>query len=233
MRTPRNPLAAQLLAAVRVLFVLTVLLGVLYPLAVLAVGQTAFRGNANGSLVEVDGTVVGSDLIGQAFTDPATGDPLLQYFQSRASSAGDGYDPTSTAASNLGPEDVTDTPDDPATAADDSDTGLLTLVCTRSRQVADTAGVDGAREYCGPDGVGTADTRGDGDSDTSPVPPDAVTASGSGLDPHISLRTPGCRPPRSHGPGAFLSSRCGRWSSSMCRAGRWASSASRASTSCC
>ena len=48
MRTPRNPLAAQLLAAVRVLFVLTVLLGVLYPLAVLAVGQTAFRGNANG-----------------------------------------------------------------------------------------------------------------------------------------------------------------------------------------
>ena len=186
MRTPRNPLAAQLLAAVRVLFVLTVLLGVLYPLAVLAVGQTAFRGNANGSLVEVDGTVVGSDLIGQAFTDPATGDPLPQYFQPRASSAGDGYDPTSTAASNLGPEDVTDTPDDPATAADDSDTGLLTLVCTRSRQVAGTAGVDGAREYCGPDGVGTPDTPGDGDSDTSPVPPDAVTASGSGLDPHIS-----------------------------------------------
>ena len=186
MRTPRNPLAAQLLAAVRVLFVLTVLLGVLYPLAVLAVGQTAFRGNANGSLVEVDGTVVGSDLIGQAFTDPATGDPLPQYFQSRPSSAGNGYDPTSTAASNLGPEDVTDTPVDPATAVDHSHTSLLTLVCTRSRQVARTAGVDGARAYCGPDGVGTPDVRGHGDSDTSRVPPDAVTASGSGLDPHIS-----------------------------------------------
>ena len=177
---------AQLLAALRAFLVLTVLLGVLYPLAVLAVGQTAFRSNANGSLVEVDGTVVGSDLIGQAFTDPVTGAPLPQFFQPRASHAGDGYDPTSTGASNLGPEDVTDTPDDPSTAQDDSDVSLLTLVCTRSRDVAEADGVDGARAFCGPDGVGTPGSRGDVRSEDSPVPPDAVTASGSGLDPHIS-----------------------------------------------
>ena len=179
-------LPALVLASLRALLVLTVLLGVGYPLAVLAVGQLALRGNAQGSLVEVDGRVVGSDLVGQSFVDPDTGEVLPEYFQSRPSSAGDGYDPTSTAASNLGPEDVVDTPDDPATGEDDSDTSLLTSVCTRSREVGAANGVDGAREHCGPDGTGTPDRRGPVESDDSPVPPDAVTASGSGLDPHIS-----------------------------------------------
>lgn len=179
-------LPAQLLAALRMLLLLTVVLGIAYPLAVLAVGQTALRANADGSLLKVDGRVVGSDLIGQAFVDPRTGRALPQYFQSRASNAGDGYDPTSTAASNRGPQDVVDTPDDPATSGDDSRTSLLTDVCARSLAVGTANGVDGAREFCGPDGVGTPGRRGGVESDDSPVPPDAVTASASGLDPHIS-----------------------------------------------
>ena len=179
-------LPAQLVAALRALLLLTVVLGVGYPLAVAGIGQVAFRDNAQGSLVEVDGRVVGSDLVGQAFLDPDTGEVLPEFFQPRPSSAGDGYDPTSTAASNLGPEDMTDTADDPATAEDDSDTSLLTSVCTRSQEVAEANGVDGAREYCAPDGTGAADRRGAAESDDSAVPPDAVTASGSGLDPHVS-----------------------------------------------
>ncbi len=177
-------LPAQLLAAVRALLVLTVLLGVLYPLAVLAVGRLALPDDAAGSLVEVDGRVVGSDLVGQAFVDPGTGAPLPQWFQPRASAAGDGYDPTASGASNRGPEDVTDTPDDPATDEDEGRTSLLTDVCTRSRQVGEADGVDGARPFCRPDGTGSPDGR--GDAGDSAVPPDAVTASGSGLDPHIS-----------------------------------------------
>lgn len=178
-------LPAQLLAAVRAFLVLSVLLGIGYPLAVLAVGQLAFSGNAHGSLVTVDGQTRGSDLIGQGWLDEA-GQALPEYFQSRPSSAGDGYDPTSTAASNLGPEDVQDTPDDPATEQDDSDTSLLTTVCTRSREVGRANGVDGARRSCAPDGTGSPEEAGPVRSEDSPVPPDAVTASGSGLDPHIS-----------------------------------------------
>ncbi len=139
---------AQLLAAVRALVVLSVLLGVAYPLVVLGIGQVAFRDNANGSLIEVGGRTVGSDLLGQSFTDPNTGEVLPQYFQSRASNAGDGYDPTASAASNTGPEDE----------------GLLAEVAARREAV--TAEND----------------LPDGDA----VPPDALTASGSGLDPHIS-----------------------------------------------
>ncbi len=177
---------AQLIAAVRAFIVLSVLLGLAYPLAVLGVSQLAFHGNANGSRIELDGQIVGSDLIGQSFNDPQTGEALPEFFQPRASNAGDGYDPTATAASNLGPEDVTDTADDPATDVDDSDTSLLTAVCARSQQVGQDNGVDGARSYCTADGLGSPEARGAADSEDSPVPADAATASGSGLDPHIS-----------------------------------------------
>jgi K+-transporting ATPase ATPase C chain len=87
-------------AAVRTLLVLTVLLGLAYPLAMTGIAQVGFAGNADGSLVHRGGRTVGSDLIGQSFK----GDPT--YFQSRPSAAGTGYDPLSTSASNLGPDNV-------------------------------------------------------------------------------------------------------------------------------
>ncbi|MEU7570143.1 potassium-transporting ATPase subunit C [Micromonospora sp. NPDC049240] len=227
---------SQHLAALRAVLVLTVLLGLAYPLALVAVGRIpGMDGRADGSLVTVGGKTVGSSLIGQSFTD-ADGNPVPRYFQSRPSAAGAGYDPTATAAGNLGPESVVDTlAVDPA----ESTPSLLTQVCARSRAVGELDGVDGRRPYCTPDGVGAvlAVFRADGltgpvtrvvsvnqavpatpfvttwagvpveaarpgldyvaeggvitpvrgDAPAQPaVPADAVTASGSGLDPHIS-----------------------------------------------
>lgn len=227
---------ARHLAALRALLVFTALLGVAYPLALVAAGRLpGLDARADGSLLTVDGRAVGSALIGQSFTD-ADGNPVPRYFQSRPSAAGDGYDPTASAASNLGPESVLDT-----LAADprQSTRSLLSQVCARSRAVGLLDGVDGRRPYCTPDGVGAvlAVFRADGltgritrvvsvnqtapatpfvaswqgvpvelaqpgedyraagglvtpvrgDAPEHPaVPADAVTASGSGLDPHIS-----------------------------------------------
>ena len=131
-----------LLPALRLLAVLTIVLGVLYPLAITAVGQALFSHQADGSIVTVDGEAVGSSLVGQVFT----GD---EYFESRPSAAGDGYDATASAASNLGPNN----PD------------LLATVEERAGAYRERNGL-------------TADAE---------VPVDAVTASGSGLDPHISV----------------------------------------------
>ncbi|WP_344941064.1 potassium-transporting ATPase subunit C [Actinomadura miaoliensis] len=226
------------LAAVRALLVLTVVLGVAYPLAVFAVAQSpGLRGKAGGSVVTTaGGRTAGSALVGQSFTG-RDGRPLRQYFQSRPSAAGDGYDPLSTGASNLGPEDVLDRLPSPGAEGRQS---LLTRVCERSKAVGELEGVDGSRPYCTPDGVGavlkvfgtrtaggsvprptrvvsanqacparpfltayegvrvecatpgedlstglTVPIRGNAPA-TPKVPADAVTASGSGLDPHIS-----------------------------------------------
>lgn len=222
-----NPFVARYLAAARAVLVFTVLVGVAYPLAMVGLGHVpGLAARADGSLVAKDGKTVGSRIIGQAFTD-AKGKPLRQYFQSRPSAAGDGYDPTSTSASNLGPEDVVDTPERPS---------LLTQVCARSLAVGKLEGVDGSRAYCTANGVGAvlgvfysqgisgdvtrvvslnqtsgkpfvssyrgipvelASASGDysqavivpvrGNAPAQPVvPADAVTASASGLDPHIS-----------------------------------------------
>ncbi|MGQ0467929.1 MAG: potassium-transporting ATPase subunit KdpC [Sporichthyaceae bacterium] len=146
-------------AAVRALAVFTLLTGVAYPLAMTGVAQAVFSDKADGSLISRDGKVVGSSLIGQSFTD-ADGNPVLRYFQSRPSSAGSGYDPTATAASNLGPESRV----------------LLDQICSRSKEIGEREGVSGARRWCTPGFTGQPD-----------VPADAVAASGSGLDPHISV----------------------------------------------
>lgn len=231
----RTSWITQHVAALRALLVFTVLLGLAYPLAVTGIAQLpGLDDRAQGSLLTTDdGRVVGSRLLGQSFTD-GDGEPLRQYFQPRPSAAGDGYDPTSTAASNLGPESVVDTlSDDPEEAS----ASLLSQVCARSLAVAELEGVDGGRPYCTDDGVGAVlgvyrsggltgsaervvslnqpcparpfvatfegatvecttpgvdhasavvtPVRGDGQADPV-VPADAVTASGSGLDPHIS-----------------------------------------------
>ncbi|MGI5185644.1 potassium-transporting ATPase subunit C [Dactylosporangium sp. CA-152071] len=223
---------SQHLAALRALLVLTVLLGVVYPLLMVGVGRIpGLSGRADGSLVAKDGKTVGSRLIGQSYTD-ADGRPLRQYFQSRPSAAGNGYDPTSTSASNLGPENVVDA------LGEGGKPSLLTQVCARSKAAGELEGVDGGRPYCTPGGVGAVlavfhrdgatgpvtrvvslnetgpdapfvatydgvavelavpgedyskgvvtPVRG-GAPDRPAVPADAVTASGSGLDPHISV----------------------------------------------
>lgn len=140
MRLPTA--VSQHLAALRALLVFTVLLGLAYPLAVLAIAQLpGLRDKAAGSLVDAGGAVVGSALIGQPFTD-AAGNPLVQYFQSRPSAGG--YDPTASGASNLGPEDVVDR----------ASPSLLTQVCARSHAAGELDGVDGSRPYCTADGVG-------------------------------------------------------------------------------
>lgn len=132
---------AQLVTAVRALLLFTLVLGLAYPLAVAAVGRIGFADQASGSLIERDGQVVGSRLIGQSFgTEPS-------YFWSRPSAAGEGYDPRSTGASNL--------------AMDSED--LAAAVQERRAAIAAADGTD-------PDEVA----------------PDALLASASGLDPHIS-----------------------------------------------
>jgi K+-transporting ATPase ATPase C chain len=97
----------QLITGLLMTVVLTLLLGVAYPLAVFAVGKVAFNGKADGSFVEdASGKVVGSSLLGQGFLD-ADGNAIPKYFQPRPSAAGDGYDPQASSASNLGPSNPT------------------------------------------------------------------------------------------------------------------------------
>jgi potassium-transporting ATPase KdpC subunit len=142
---------AQHVAALRVIAVLTLTVGLLYPLAMTAISHV-FGNRSNGSLIHRDGILVGSSLIGQLFTN-ADGAPLKQYFQPRPSQAGSGYDPTASGASNLGAESVVDV----LPTAGDPNSGkrsLLTRVCARSKAVGELEGVDGSRPYCTSDGVG-------------------------------------------------------------------------------
>ncbi|BAJ74332.1 K+-transporting ATPase, c chain [Microbacterium testaceum StLB037] len=130
--------------AVRAMLVFTVVLGVGYMLFITAIGQVALPFQANGSLVRsADGTVTGSQLIGQSFQD-ADGQALPQYFQSRPSAAS--YDGAASTGSNLGPEN----PD---------------LIASIQQGQSDFRALN----------------------DDGSVPADAVTASGSGLDPDISV----------------------------------------------
>ena len=143
---------SQIRGAIVATLVLAVVCCGLYPLIVFGISQLLFRDQANGSLIVAsDGTVRGSKLLGQAFTDP-------KYFHPRPSAAGNGYDATSSGGSNLGPtsQKLKDTIQERITAYR-AENGLL---------------------------------------ETEPVPADAVTASGSGLDPEISLRNADLQVPR-------------------------------------
>jgi potassium-transporting ATPase KdpC subunit len=119
--------------------ILVVLTGLIFPGIIWGIGQLLFPKQANGSLVTVNGQVVGSAIIGQSFTRP-------EYFHPRPSAAGAGYDATASSGTNKGPTDAK----------------LDTLVTAR----VDSAVQQGAEK--------------------GKVPSDMVTASGSGLDPHIS-----------------------------------------------
>jgi len=128
----------NLLTAILMTLVTTLLFGVLYPLAITGLAQLLAHDPANGQLLTKNGKIIGSRIIGQTFT--ADG-----YFHSRPSAAGAGYDATSSGGSNLGPTNKT---------------------------LIDRVGADVQRLQAENPGV--------------PIPVDLVTASGSGLDPHIS-----------------------------------------------
>ncbi len=132
----------QIVPALRMTLLLTVLTGLIYPGVVTGLCQVLFHAKANGSLVEVNGKIVGSRLIGQNFAKP-------EYFHPRPSAAGnDGYDPTATSGSNLGPT---------------------------SQKLVDRMKAS-AEQF-----------RKENPDYKGPIPADAITASGSGLDPHISV----------------------------------------------
>jgi K+-transporting ATPase ATPase C chain len=132
----------QLTPAILAVVVFSVLCGLVYPLVVTGIGQAAFHDKANGSLLKVDGRVVGSKLLGQSFTD-------ARYFHPRPSAAGTGYDGLASSASNLGP----------------TNRDFLKSIDERVADYRKENGLSADQE----------------------VPVDAVTASGSGLDPDISV----------------------------------------------
>jgi potassium-transporting ATPase KdpC subunit len=140
--------------ALRALLVFTAILGIGYPLVMTGVAQALFHGNANGSIIKVNGKEVASGLIGQPYTmdsgkKDSDGKAIMvadpKWFQTRPSASD--YDAKASGGSNLGPNNA----------------DLLAAIDERRKAVAALEGVDSAQ-----------------------VPPDAVTASGSGLDPNIS-----------------------------------------------
>jgi potassium-transporting ATPase KdpC subunit len=139
----------QIYPAVMITLVLTLLLGVVYPLLVTGLAQVIFPTQAGGSLIIKNGKVIGSRLIGQPFSGPG-------YFHSRPSAAGSGYDGTASGGSNLGPTSQQ-------------------LFETKVKPVADAL-----RE----------------ENPDAPIPVDLVTASASGLDPHITPAAAAFQVPR-------------------------------------
>jgi potassium-transporting ATPase KdpC subunit len=132
-------LRKEIYPAIMMTVVLTVVLGIIYPVVVTGLAKVIFPGQAAGSLIERDGRTIGSRLIGQAFGGPG-------YFHSRPSAAGTGYDATASGGTNLGPTS-------------------RKLLETNIKPAAEALRVEN------PDSL---------------IPVDLVTASASGLDPHIS-----------------------------------------------
>jgi K+-transporting ATPase ATPase C chain len=145
-------LFSEIRGAVLATLVIAIVCCGLYPLVVFGISQALFYEKANGSLIlDKDGSVRGSKLLGQSFTAD-------KYFHPRPSAAGNGYDAANSGGSNLGP----------------------------TSQKLNDAFKDRIEAYRKENGL----------SENEPVPADAVTASGSGLDPHISLRNAELQTPR-------------------------------------
>ncbi|HEX4347910.1 MAG TPA: potassium-transporting ATPase subunit C [Vicinamibacterales bacterium] len=194
----------ELKPAFLMMVVFTVLTGLIYPAAVTAIAQVAFRDQANGSLIESSGQVIGSHLLGQNFAK-------AEYFHPRPSSAGsNGYDPTATSGSNLGPTSA-------------KLINGTTKLDDKKNEVVDFDGIsDRVVHYCVDNDLPYEssvpldrfkDPHGDLDDvklikafndekvplafrSKTPIPADAVTASASGVDPHISPRNAEIQAPR-------------------------------------
>jgi potassium-transporting ATPase KdpC subunit len=183
----------ELKPAFMMMIVMTVLTGVLYPAVITGIAQVVFRDQANGSLIVSNGQVIGSRLIGQNFTKP-------EYFHPRPSAAGNGYDPTASAGSSLGPTSA-------------KLINGTTKMDDKKMEVVDFDGIkDRIVHYCVDNDIPSdssvplnnfKDAQGNLDdvklikafnddkaplvfTPKTPIPADAVTASASGLDPHIS-----------------------------------------------
>ena len=183
----------EILPGLRIKIFMTVLLGVVYPLAMTGISQLIFPKQANGSLITVGGKVIGSEIIGQGFTNP-------EYFHPRPSAAGSGYDAIASAGSNLGPTSAklihgTTKMDDEKNEVVDYDGINLRIVryCLEN-EIPFESSVP-IEQF--------KDAKGDLDdvklikafnadkaplifTPKEPIAADAVTASSSGLDPHIS-----------------------------------------------
>jgi K+-transporting ATPase ATPase C chain len=207
----------QIIPSLMLTAVVAVALGLVYPLVVTGIGQVALSRQANGSFVTQNGKVVGSSLIGQNFLD-AKGNPDPKYFQARPSAAGNGYDPTASGASNLGPGDprlVGFIPGFNTVGLDGarSATNPFATAADPYCVPTDDAGAPvispsaGQKYAKNPDGSYACDANTvperagayrqlNGLADTASVPVDAVTGSASGLDPAISMANADLQAPR-------------------------------------
>ncbi len=148
----------QLRPAIMSVLVFTILTGLIFPFAITGIAQAIFPKQAKGSLIQQDGKVIGSELIGQNFALPG-------YFHPRPSNAGSGYDAANSSGTNLGP------------TSDKLINGI-------HKKTAD--GKDDPGNFDGIKDLAEAYRKENGLSADAPVPADAVTRSASGLDPHIS-----------------------------------------------
>ena len=152
-------MAKQLVISIRITLVLLLLVSGVYPLVVWGLSQAAFKHQANGSLItNAQGQVIGSELLAQGFTKP-------EYFHPRPSAAGNGYDPTQSSGTNLGPT---------------SDKLINGIHKKLANGKDDPTNFDGVKD------LAAAYRKDNGLASDTLVPVDAVTRSASGLDPHIS-----------------------------------------------
>jgi potassium-transporting ATPase KdpC subunit len=199
----------HLLTSIVMLLAVTLAFGFGYPLVVTGLSQLLFHAQANGSLEYRDGKLAGSALLGQSFTD-SKGNPLPRYFQPRPSAAGAGYDASSSGASNLGPSNplligfvagvntvgLTGQPSAANPFATNSDPACVPTDPQGNPVTSPAPGQKYARAsngsyICDPDTIparAIAYRQFNGLAANAAVPVDAVTASGSGLDPDISVQ---------------------------------------------
>jgi len=187
----------ELKAGFLMMVVMTVLTGLIYPAVITAVAQVVFHDQANGSLITSNGQVVGSRLIGQNFAKP-------EYFHPRPSAAGSsGYDPTATAGTNLGPTSAkllngtTKTDDKTKQEVVDFDgikDRVVHYAVDNGLEYESSVPLDKFKDDKGNlDDVKLIKAFNDDKApltfrSKTPIPADAVTASASGIDPHISPR---------------------------------------------